>query len=558
MKTPRRTALARTVPWPILLLAATVVAAPAETVVRGTLIGYDDRPMIRSHVHLVRPFSGDSLRLVETAPDGSYSLPVQEEGMLLVRFAGVHHRPVEVPIRFDEQTPELRIDVRLATYDYPDTFAAVYTAGDFNHFNLVYPVRMQPDFGGTYSAAFKWRGERVAYQIVGIVPGRSVNGTDAVDYAYDGSGDYRSIIEGSEEGITVVFDPRRLVRSDRPRELRFPESHAYLADMVALWEEMDARKDRYLVAMAADQRRGTEPRAAVADLAAELAASLPEQLARARRAPDGPLRAPLHLNALQVMRLAGGPPDSAFVAEAIETLDPLAPEWSLAPELLGYAIASTGGYVAHADDIEGVVRRHPDPIVRKSLLLRAMSVAADEGRHADAQSYHELIQEMFPGSIEAEFAAERVVAGEIVDGAKVPNFAVPSLEDPNLLLSNRTLEGKVYLMDFWATWCKPCVQEMPFLHEVYESFKDRGFEVVSLSLDRSAARIAPFRQKWPMPWKHAYLDGGFRSEIAQKFEVNSIPKPILVDRTGTIIGVGRELRGQQLRGAIESALQAQK
>jgi thiol-disulfide isomerase/thioredoxin len=398
----------------------------------------------------------------------------------------------------------------------------------------------------------------VAYQIVGVVPGRSVNGTDAIDYVYDGSGDYRSIIEGSEEGVTVIFDPRRLVRSQRPRELRFPESHAYLADMVALWEEMEARKDRYLAAMAADRRRGPGPRTAVADLGAELAASLPEQLARARRAPEGPLRAPLYLGAMQVMRLAGGPADSAFVAEAFEILDPLAPEWSLAPELLGYMIASTGGYVAHADDIEAVVRRHPDPVVRKSLLLRALSVAVDEGRHGDAQAYHELIQEMFPGSIEAEFAAERVVAGEVVDGTKVPNFAVPSLDDPNVLLSNKTLEGKVYLMDFWATWCKPCVQEMPFLHEAYDSFKDQGFEVLSLSLDRNAARIAPFREKWPMPWKHAFLDGGFRSEIAQKFEVKSIPKPILVDRTGTIVGMGRELRGQQLRAAIESALEGRK
>jgi alkyl hydroperoxide reductase subunit AhpC len=77
---------------------------------------------------------------------------------------------------------------------------------------------------------------------------------------------------------------------------------------------------------------------------------------------------------------------------------------------------------------------------------------------------------------------------------------------------------------------------MPHLHAACERFKDRNFTILSLSLDRRPAHVAVFREKhWPMPWLHAFLAGGFENELAQRFDVLGIPRPILVGPSGIIV-----------------------
>ena len=81
--------------------------------------------------------------------------------------------------------------------------------------------------------------------------------------------------------------------------------------------------------------------------------------------------------------------------------------------------------------------------------------------------------------------------------------------------------------------------------------RDRGLEILSLSFDQHASQVDEFRQaKWPMPWLHAFVEGGFRSDLAKRFEVVGIPTPILVDETGTIIATAGFLRGETLEKTL--------
>ena len=128
-------------------------------------------------------------------------------------------------------------------------------------------------------------------------------------------------------------------------------------------------------------------------------------------------------------------------------------------------------------------------------------------------------------------------------GKPAPDFQVIDLKGQELSLEK--YRGQVVLLDFWATWCIPCRAEMPHLKKVYDTYKDRKFEVIGISLDQSKSVLDSYIEKQNITWQQ-FLDEG--RAVAKMYNVTGIPATFLIDGEGIVRKV--KLRGSALEEAV--------
>jgi thiol-disulfide isomerase/thioredoxin len=95
------------------------------------------------------------------------------------------------------------------------------------------------------------------------------------------------------------------------------------------------------------------------------------------------------------------------------------------------------------------------------------------------------------------------------------------------------MKGKVVLVDFWATWCGPCMHELPHVKEAYQKLHDKGFEIVGISFDREKAALEKTVQEEKIPWPQ-FLDGETGQKFGEQFGISGIPTFWLVDKKGVL------------------------
>lgn len=198
---------------------------------------------------------------------------------------------------------------------------------------------------------------------------------------------------------------------------------------------------------------------------------------------------------------------------------------------------------------DGVVEQIPTGSNARQLAYGGIIAALRQRNHPNLLYYSEKFLAEFPdcdAEVRNELKQYIKTAQAFVIGGEAPDFEQETPTGEMLNLSD--LRGKVVLVDFWASWCGPCRKENPNVVRVYNQYKDKGFEILGVSLDQNRERWLQAIEKDQLTWQHVSDLQGWKNEVALLYNVRTIPHTILLDKEGRIIA--RNLRGRALENKL--------
>ena len=162
------------------------------------------------------------------------------------------------------------------------------------------------------------------------------------------------------------------------------------------------------------------------------------------------------------------------------------------------------------------------------------------------KTYEALSQEAKDSYYGKKVKDELYPAGK--EGTKVPEFTVTDNNGKSVTLAELCQGKKYILIDFWASWCNPCRKEIPNLKKIYKEYADKGFQIISISIDKKKADWEKALKEENLEWPN-FLDNG---DVAIAYKVKMIPTMYLIDTNGVM--VGEDLRGEALAEKIGQLL----
>ena len=169
-----------------------------------------------------------------------------------------------------------------------------------------------------------------------------------------------------------------------------------------------------------------------------------------------------------------------------------------------------------------------------------------------ARLVKELPTEMRQRPAIKQFEQELAKAAKTAEGSVIQDFTQKAPDGTEISLMAEVKKHKITVIDFWASWCGPCRQEMPFMIQMYDKYQSKGLGILGISLDENSDAWIKGTEALGFTWPQMSDLKGWENEIAQYFQVTSIPHTIIVDQSGKILRRG--LRGEQLEQFIAEQL----
>jgi len=524
--------------------------------ISGTITAADGKPPKRADVRLLISGSDKPLQTVQTNAKGLYSLRLSRAGVYRLAVSVPLHKTLYVPVVVGEQEKTVNVSATLVPNMIRPEADSLTIVGDWNGYNYKDAEPMKREPNGTYSYTLTAKNDTIGYQVIVMAKHKSeayvMAGTMA-DYLLFDDG-YRCVVKVAiaKKGkpFVITFDPKQLVQPKRELStlpvLTFDPQHQYFAQLLAIDKTRDSVFRQMNIAYRAFVASGGKQDAFTYDYSAFREPTRRIMLNTSNHDVLRQYAAVQLANILPFYQV-----DSADAA-ALKALVPARSAlWASAPMA---AVEVFGGDTVA---MKTFIAEQPNRVVTAKVLANAMLFASYQGQNENMGVFYRELKSRFADVQSPEIAyALKAVSPEaaIAKGKPVPEFSVKLLNSDQTV-SNKSLVGKYYMMDFWAVWCGPCRRELPSLHKVYEKFKTK-LTLLSLSFDRRVGDVEDFRAntEWKMPWLHTFVEKGFDSPLAQTFEVQGIPKPILVAPDGTIVAIESELRGENLERTLEKFL----
>lgn len=545
---------------PLILFSLIIVfGCSRTTTVKGTVLDVNGHPSEYAMVGTAPSFYENPAKTIPCNRDGSYSISLQKQGLDYLVYSIPNHEPMKIPLLNDEHK-EITLDVRLAVYQYKEQFdeVSLKTEGSATEEKL---AKLKD---GTYRYEKKTDADKFLYQLDIQKRGRFINDPGAQSFATDQSAGYWSVAKPESGRVVILFDPRKLIRSNEPESMTLVGSDFDRKFSQTLHENdkimLDIGLSRGSYYMKHGEFEGFEYDEG------NYLADFVENVEKEENLRLSKLMKLIYLRSLQggfkTLDMAkvkeffdGVPPgDSAWLyfSTAIFAIDRLYPQADPRQPMIDESQGKTSMTV-----YDEFLKKTQSTEIKTIILTRKLILAKNYGSYEEFRNIHALIATDYKDvkalqDLLRKYPVESVESNVNV-GSEIPDYEVVSLDDPAKKYSKQSMLGKIYLIDFWFTTCLPCIDEMDNLHRVYGKYKDKGFDILSLSVD-SEELVRLFRKRrWKMPWKNSVIVDN--TKILRDFEVSGMPYPMLVGADGKLLVKDRrELRGEQLEQTLARIL----
>lgn len=243
-----------------------------------------------------------------------------------------------------------------------------------------------------------------------------------------------------------------------------------------------------------------------------------EILTTLRKMRIGPLKELVYYSYFDLgFGIYGIPLNNKICVEALREIKPNSVIWAMEPTLFEAVIKASGGEDKNGSYINELLKQNKD----------------------------ETLKVVVKNSLSSNRALKK--------GKELPDFTYVRLDDTTITLSSKKLRGKYYLIDIWATWCKPCIDELPILKKEFKIVDKQNIDFISISIDNNVTLPIKFlKEKIALPWTTGISIP--RSKLMNALMINGIPCTILIDPQGKILSYGYELRGVNLHNTISKII----
>lgn len=198
------------------------------------------------------------------------------------------------------------------------------------------------------------------------------------------------------------------------------------------------------------------------------------------------------------------------------------------------------------DNLYSVLSNYPNSVLSSALLFDAS--LNTKFKKNELKKLYDLIEWDSQDTVLNKRIRLNIFEQEKIEiGNKIIDFEL--FDEHNVAVSSNGFRGKYFLLDFWASWCKPCREEFPQLKKTYQQYKSERFEIIGISIDDSKEKWIQALEKDSLPWINLIAKNGHESKVAWDYNVLAIPKNYLIDTKGTIIA--ENLTPEQLSDWLE-------
>lgn len=458
-----------------------------------------------------------------------FSVTVPTKGLYRLMVLAENHYNSDIPLFIENDNDSINITIGLGGYAYRNSFDSTSLKALINGSRDGIPMTLQSD--GTFACKIN----NLKPQSFFVLTGAEISGSPTSNLKLNSISDTSHLL---------VFDPKQLIRYSRTTAtVTFDAHHSDLAIFTITYLRQQAlcKKIESIARQSGNQIKELKLLDEIETFRSELAININREKKTS-------------LRELLVLLLAMPIPQQNLNSTYLKLIQSILPTqsqiWSLD--------ATTAGYIHCQNDslFTSFLHLHPNRLTQAKVITYAAFHASNAEK---SRSLVNLLKEQYSDStiIQSDYmigkALQQFGGNSVIQkGKTVPSFEIRTLDQHQI--SSKNLLGKYYLIDFWATWCSPCIRELPNLHQLHEKFKDK-LTIISISFDQSPTEITSFQKnKWKMPWVHAHLENGFNNPLAQTFQVAMIPRALLIDSNGVILAADGELRGQQLETTIQKYL----